>query len=136
MFAVRFLVLLFFAVYGWKMGQFADLNAFGTFIAFSFFITAPALYVLPTYEAWKNGHANLTAIALVNILLGWSVVGWVVAVVWAFKKSEPTEIAAPDAIAATPQNRATKRCPYCAEDVLVQAIKCKHCGSALTGAPT
>ena len=25
----------------------------------------------------------------------------------------------------------TKLCPYCAEDVLVEAIKCKHCGSML-----
>jgi hypothetical protein len=27
---------------------------------------------------------------------------------------------------------ATKRCPYCAEEVLAAAIKCKHCGSVLT----
>ena len=27
----------------------------------------------------------------------------------------------------------TKRCPYCAETVLAEAIKCKHCGSELGG---
>ena len=31
----------------------------------------------------------------------------------------------------------TRPCPYCAEDVRVEAIKCKHCGSflALRGSP-
>jgi hypothetical protein len=29
----------------------------------------------------------------------------------------------------------TKRCPYCAEEVLAVAIKCKHCGSDLTTDP-
>lgn len=29
----------------------------------------------------------------------------------------------------------TKACPYCGEQILPAAIKCKHCGSALTGSP-
>lgn len=28
-------------------------------------------------------------------------------------------------------NDQIKKCPYCAEDVLVAAIKCKHCGEFL-----
>ena len=142
MFFVRFLILAFFVAYSFSMGQIAPsgLNAFGKFAAFSFFIAAPALYLLPTYEAWKNQHPNLTAIALVNIFLGWSLLGWVVAVVWAYKKPEPTiAIAQPMVSAVTDspkpplqqQQRETKKCPFCAEDVRIQAIKCKHCGSVL-----
>lgn len=28
----------------------------------------------------------------------------------------------------------TKRCPFCAEEILVAAVKCKHCGTDLTQA--
>ena len=134
MFYVRFVLIAFMAAYSWSMGQQGPLNAFGNFIALNFFFFGPALYLLPTYEAWKRKHSNLTAIALVNIFLGWSVIGWVVAVVWAYKKPEPVAVLTAQSPVAPPPPSPlaeTKKCSFCAEDVLVAAIKCKHCGSQL-----
>lgn len=87
---VRLMVLLLLVAYSWAMGQTppAGLNAFGKLVSSLFFILAPALYLLPTYEAWKRDHPSLTSIALVNLFLGWSLIGWVVAFAWACKSQE------------------------------------------------
>jgi hypothetical protein len=41
------------------------------------------LYFLPTVIALMRQHKDAPAIAAVNILLGWSVIGWLVSFVWA-----------------------------------------------------
>lgn len=41
-----------------------------------------ALYFLPTAIASSRDHNNLGPIFLLNLILGWTLVGWVVALVW------------------------------------------------------
>lgn len=142
MFALRFIVLLFLVAYSFSMGQIpaSDLNAFGKFASALFFVVAPAFYFLPTIEAWLGNHKNIAAISVINAFLGWSLIGWVGALVWAFKKPEaavpmqpsvsPT-LSRPSVPVMQAQTKETKACPYCAEDILAAAIKCKHCGSTL-----
>ncbi|MEL3952899.1 superinfection immunity protein [Stenotrophomonas bentonitica] len=137
MVAVRLAVLLFLVAYSYSMGQIPPdgLNPFGKLVAGLFFLFAPMLYLLPSYEAWRGNHHNLIGVVLVNVLLGWTLLGWVVGLVWSVLKpaSPAMPAAAPeesDSISPPPA-RATKRCPFCAEDVLYEAIKCKHCGSEL-----
>jgi hypothetical protein len=42
------------------------------------------IYFLPTIVAGR--HHNSGAIFVLNLLLGWTFVGWVIALVWAFTK--------------------------------------------------
>jgi hypothetical protein len=45
-------------------------------------------YFLPSFIAMMRGHANLGPIIIVNFFLGWILVGWVVALAWAFSAQE------------------------------------------------
>jgi len=49
-----------------------------------FFIVA--IYLMPTMFAASHKHHNTMAIFVINLFLGWTLVGWVVALAWAFTK--------------------------------------------------
>lgn len=52
---------------------------------------ALCLYVLPTIVALVRRHTQKVPIILVNLLLGWTFIGWVVALVWSFiNEKKPT----------------------------------------------
>ena len=41
------------------------------------------LYFLPAIVAQKRSHHNRTAILVLDLLAGWTVLGWIIAMVWA-----------------------------------------------------
>lgn len=43
-----------------------------------------AAYLFPTLVALGRGKKNAAAIGVLNLFLGWTFIGWVVALVWAF----------------------------------------------------
>ena len=45
-------------------------------------ITLLALYFIPSIIAIVKGRRNKMAIFALNILLGWTLIGWVVSLVW------------------------------------------------------
>ena len=53
------------------------------FTAMIFLILALALYLLPTIAAANNHHRSLGAVFALNLLLGWTFLGCVIALVWA-----------------------------------------------------
>lgn len=81
------------------------------------------VYFLPTIVAAHRRHASTIGIFILNLLLGWSLVGWVVSLVWAASGQRG------DAPAyAGASNQAMKRCAACAEPILAAARKCRYCG--------
>ena len=51
-------------------------------------MAVPVVYFIPAYVGRKNRNAN--AIFLLNLFLGWTLIGWVVALVWATYKEKET----------------------------------------------
>lgn len=49
---------------------------------FLMIVAVLATYFLPTIVAASTRHRQLPAIAAVNLLLGWTGLGWVAALVW------------------------------------------------------
>jgi hypothetical protein len=47
------------------------------------------LYFLPTFVAAMRGHYNTSAIFIINLFLGWSCLGWVISLAWAFTYVPP-----------------------------------------------
>ena len=57
---------------------------------FPFFFGFPLLlYFLPSIIALARSKRDTLAIFLLNFFLGWSVIGWIVALVWAAKNDAP-----------------------------------------------
>jgi hypothetical protein len=52
------------------------------------FLIVAAIYFLPTIIAGVRGKRNTVAIFVLNFLLGWTFIAWVVALVWSVAHEE------------------------------------------------
>jgi hypothetical protein len=62
------------------LGMFFFLPIFGFVFLF---------YFLPAILAFARNKRDTTSILLLNLFLGWTFVGWVIALVWALKQDVP-----------------------------------------------
>ncbi|WP_312723971.1 superinfection immunity protein [Stutzerimonas kunmingensis] len=49
-----------------------------------------AVYFLPGLVAYKRDHQNAASIMLLNLFLGWTLLGWVGALVWSASAKKQT----------------------------------------------
>jgi hypothetical protein len=65
---------------------------FSTFFFFPFVGLPFLMYFLPSIIALARSKRDLLSIFLLNLFLGWSVIGWIVALVWAAKNDVPAMV--------------------------------------------
>lgn len=113
-------------------------HAFG----FPFFFGGIVCYFLPTIIGAARHKTNLVGIFLVNFFLGWSVIGWVVALVMALSPDRvdqfrPQQTWTPQPAGPMPppppppQTRAGRFCPNCGGEEPPGGKFCARCGAAL-----
>lgn len=56
---------------------------------FPFFGFGFVMYFLPSIIALARSKRDIVGIVLLNFFLGWTMIGWVVALVWAVKTDYP-----------------------------------------------
>lgn len=65
----------------------------GGAFAWAFIIVLAVLYFVPSAIALLRRHRNAIAIVALNIFLGWTLVGWVVSLVWGLSNPASTPAA-------------------------------------------
>ena len=65
----------------------APVNGFVGLLAVALFVV---VYLLPIQVAYLRQHRHLGSIVVITVLLGWTFIGWTVALAWAFSDSPPT----------------------------------------------
>lgn len=68
-----------------------DMNALAKIMACPFAIFMVGGYLVPLLIALKRRHPQTAAIGAVNIFLGWSFLGWVIALTWSLTNENGSE---------------------------------------------
>lgn len=101
-------------------------------------------YFLPSMIASTRRVQHSGGILAVNLFFGWTVLGWIAALIWALVEERETPVAPvatgrrqtwfgyseprnPESPESIPGVAASKKCPKCAEMVKKDAVICRFC---------
>jgi len=96
-----------------------------------------SFYFVPTIIAVKRDHTNMASLFALNLLGGWTFIGWLAALVWSLGEANKVVIESPKKpeakkpLSPKPETNDTKECQFCAETIKAKAVYCKHCGKDL-----
>ncbi len=63
----------------------------GTIVSIVVFLAGVAFYFLPYLIARSRKKRNVNGIGILNLLLGWTLLGWVGALIWAVLEDPPVQ---------------------------------------------
>jgi Superinfection immunity protein len=68
------------------------MHLFAFFFPFPIFGFGLVLYFLPAIIAFARSKRDAVSILVLNLFLGWTAIGWVIALVWALRQDAPVVI--------------------------------------------
>lgn len=103
--------------------EFIPFFHFGPF----FWLVSLFLYFLPAFLA--RNKPNFTSILILNILAGWTFIGWIIALVWALSSDSQRPVAGATQT-TQPTAGGNSFCTTCGQPCPPGARFCSSCGAA------
>jgi hypothetical protein len=89
------------------------------------------LYFVPSAVAWNK--RNFAAVCALNFFLGWTLIGWVVALAWALT-NDPKPVIIQQSPSAPSANLPSELCPACGKYSQWGSRFCANCGKPFVSA--
>lgn len=95
-------------------------DAVNVWLVLAFMVISVAIYFAPTITAWQKPQRG--SVFVINFFLGWTLIGWVVALAWAAKNELPPQViihGAPPILChscghySQPNSRFCENCGHC-----------------------
>ena len=101
-----------------------------------FFIIIIGAYFVPAIFAFKRNSKSKVPILVLNILFGWTGLGWIVCFIWTFTSEKapvsPGRFSAPIIRKKTIDQQSIVLCTKCGSEVSNTSKFCESCGIAIS----